>query len=450
MNDKKIYSAVELADMYYTQRLTLTEISEFCVYSYSHIFKLIKTIPAPDDYQSLPSYKTRTKNKISDELEKQIIQKYAEIQRATLVSDYFNIPVWDIKKILKHNGIALTGLCGPRKNNCTGKEESIIEDYLNYFSLETLQEKYHTSYTTLCSVLKNNDITIRGEFSYYINESYFQNINEPNKGYFFGLMMADGNIYKRTRGNHEEFSSSISLQERDGYLLEKFKLETENQRQLSLVHKGPGRQDQVLFSTYSKIFVNNLENLDFTERKSFSCCIPLDKIPKELLRFVILGIFDGDGWSTCGSYLRGSQSKKEHKLDQVFEASRGYIGICGSEATILQIKEVFDSLGIYSGILYKQCQGGKLFYLSISKIQNILKIYDYFYQNSSFFLLRKKHKFEELFRLKGLNIVPYPDHNFPLYHNARNPQNESFRGSEGFRKMLFSLNKDSNPLFQGY
>lgn len=120
-----------------------------------------------------------------------------------------------------------------------------------------------------------------------INEKYFESIDSDEKAYFIGLLYADGNLYEKRK------RILLNLQERDGYLVEKFRTCIEYSGLLQTLIKPGNRQNQNCVSFYNEKIYSDLEKIGMGPNKSVTCDIPI--IPDKYFPGFIRGFFDGDG-----------------------------------------------------------------------------------------------------------------------------------------------------------
>ena len=106
---------------------------------------------------------------------------------------------------------------------------SLIIDYLNNMSIKEIEEKYNTSRFTIANILRIHNVTQDRMYrKYNFNEHYFDNIDTEHKAYWLGFLYADG--------NNSNYTISIVLQERDKYILDKFKEDVRYNGELSICH----------------------------------------------------------------------------------------------------------------------------------------------------------------------------------------------------------------------
>ena len=154
------------------------------------------------------------KNEIGDEL----IAKYLSGKTLNELHEEYGFKSDTISKYLRNHGVEIRS---PFKFNSEEKE-AICIDYEDGMTEKKLAIKYNSNRTTIRNVLKEYGIKRRGSSEYRIyslNESYFDEINTPNKAYILGFLYADGNVSKK------KYRIQLSLQEGDVEILNRIKEE---------------------------------------------------------------------------------------------------------------------------------------------------------------------------------------------------------------------------------
>lgn len=157
---------------------------------------------------------------------------------------------------------------------------------------------YGRSQSFINGVLKKNNVKNVGRyrlnnFKLKVDESFFENIDNNDKAYWLGYLVADGNISKNLR--------KCTLVSKDIEIIEKFKKDVNSDHKIS-VNKIIDKRTGNLSINYSiqitnRIFVSNLINHGVTINKSDEMSVP--KIDDKFLSYFFAGLFDGDG---CISY----------------------------------------------------------------------------------------------------------------------------------------------------
>lgn len=341
---------------------------------------------------------TNAKNRcdISKEQEQNIIEEYKKCQDMAEVSRRLDIKRNIINRTLKQNKIKLRK--GTYLGNCKdiATEKGIINDYNSGCSLLDIAQKYNVYFAKVKKILQKAGFDTRKLIKYNLNESYFEQIDDFYKAYFLGLLYADGYIGK-FRASYEDSRVgfvTISLQERDGYLVEKLAEVIKYTGKIRHIKKEGNRQNQKQLRIANTNFANYALKQGLTPRKSFDCGFP--NLKEEFLPAFILGLFDGDGTMVYGnggprSYLRG------------------YFGIIGSIFCMGKTRE-FINKSIQNdknagSFRFKKCQNNQqLGIIRWADPKDILKIYHLLYDRAPFFLQRKKDKFLDFFKLKNIPI----------------------------------------------
>lgn len=180
-------------------------------------------------------------------------------------------------------------------------DDTITEELKN--DVRTFYQSIPMSLKQLSAISKLSIQTLKSEilvgipqysrsriFNPYLKEDYFENIDTQEKAYFLGLIIADGNVFDpKDSPRHDSMWTSITLDEADVYLLEKFREEVG----LSSVVASDGRGARYVAVRSDKM-AEDLAKYYIVPRKSYITHFPFN-VPKEMCRHVIRGIFDGDG-----------------------------------------------------------------------------------------------------------------------------------------------------------
>lgn len=211
-------------------------------------------------------------------------------------------------------------------------------------------------------------------FNPELQQDYFSEIDNQNKAYFLGLIIADGNVFKPQDGNRQS-SISITLQDEDVYILEKFKAELKTNTQIS----SDGRGSSTIAIRSDKI-AKDLERYYIYERKSFNTKLP--ELNDDMMRHLIRGIMDGDG--CIQSYQTDVRNRYKHS-----------IGFCGTELLMTQIRDyLVSNLNISCPTVYTY-KNRKLSMVTWGSIHDMYIILEYLYKDAETYLLRKKEIYED-------------------------------------------------------
>lgn len=128
-----------------------------------------------------------------------------------------------------------------------------------------------------------------------IDESYFKNIDTPNKAYWLGLFMADSNLYHYKDSDKVQFE--IKLQQSDHEILVKLANDigfSTDKIKLGTNIRNGTQCPYASLRTYNKVFCDNLQSYGIVDQKSGKEIFP-PQIPSDFKRDFVRGFWDGDG-----------------------------------------------------------------------------------------------------------------------------------------------------------
>lgn len=166
---------------------------------------------------------------------------------------------------------------------------------------------------------------------YKIDEKYFEKINREDKAYFLGLIITDGNV--DTKG--KRFRMSLSLHDKDKYILETFKKYLKTDRPL-IKHLSKTKyygkikiKASLRWALYVGVvkMINDLLKLGVYRNKTKTIDFPTNKVvPHRFMRHFIRGVFDGDGTSNKGYYkIKNSNRKSLYRTLQFTSGSKKFL-----------------------------------------------------------------------------------------------------------------------------
>lgn len=251
------------------------------------------------------------------------------------------------------------------------QEKEIIQLYNSGKSQQQIANYYNGFFasTTISNILRRNNIKTRNRGAWHkdhFNENYFENIDHQNKAYFIGLLLTDGSISLR---ENSEPAIRIELNNRDKYIIEKFKNEIESQNKIA-----DTRKNCVSFRVTSQKMVDDLAKHYVVPQKTK--ITQLSNISEELMPHLIRGIFDGDGWvSSCWG-----KNKKTP------------FGFCGSEILMTQIRDYLVKV-INLSLVKIGIYENKIPQILFSSKHDVKAFYEYIYKDAETYMTRKKDKF---------------------------------------------------------
>lgn len=217
-----------------------------------------------------------------------------------------------------------------------------------------------------------------GKIGIKFNHNFFENIDNEEKSYFLGFIMADGCIPKGRN------SLVIKIHKKDEHILESFKECIEFEGDL-WHHKQRTNMCQIRV-THVKL-KEDLEKIGVFSNKTHTLRFP--KMRNDLYRHFIRGFFDGDG----------SVRIKKDKRRNSFVNKRGDVRFVSGSLDFLNDLNIFLNKEIDTNLnkLYGKYETYK--YLGWSGFSDIENLYEYFYNDANLFLKRKKLIFEEAYNI---------------------------------------------------
>lgn len=247
-------------------------------------------------------------------------------------------------------------------------KDDVEKMYKNYKSTNKMAKKLKCSPQTIIRLMDNygikRDINL-GNKKHFFNENYFENIDTEHKAYWLGFIMADGCVYVGT-GNTKRLQ--INLKYEDVSHLNKFQNAIGSD--YSIQRKEIDTSVVAILKINSTKMCNDLSKYGVVERKSLVCKFP--KIEESLIPHFIRGYFDGDG---CISFSINERIKKEFSIV-------GGDSMMTTIGDILKIKK------------YTRKNNPNIKLIKTASKDDIIRIHDYLYKNSTIYLKRKKLNYD--------------------------------------------------------
>lgn len=218
--------------------------------------------------------------------------------------------------------------------------------------------------------MKNNKYRINkkpGNSFYKVNETFFKKINSEISAYWFGLLLADGNmLYDSKKG----YSVGLGLIDKEH--IKRFLMDIQSDSLLRKEVYGNKRNPFYSVRINNKAFCAYLFEKGMIPNKTKVLTFPTC-IPNKYMNHFIRGYWDGDG-----SYT-------------ITKNGYFYLSVVGTKsfitvlAKLLKEKCLLQSLKVekHTGELYRFRENGK----------EAQKICDYLYKNAYLFLHRKYEKY---------------------------------------------------------
>jgi hypothetical protein len=203
-----------------------------------------------------------------------------------------------------------------------------------------------------------------GKRLYTVNDNYFDDLNSEGPSYWLGVLSADGYI----RGN----SINLTVKEADIEWLTLYKEALEIE---APIQKGPKGCIRVVFT--SKRVAQNLVSYGLVQRKSLTLSF-CRQVPVPQVKHYVRGLIDGDGSLSLSSKIVriGLTGTKD-----IVTCTDNYLRQFTTARS--QLRRSSRSVGKESGV-------NKAFRVNWCGRQNVGQIVKHLYNESSYFLGRKK------------------------------------------------------------
>lgn len=234
-------------------------------------------------------------------------------------------------------------------------------------------------YYTIIKILSERGLSPKTRTKLYnpnLIEDYFRVIDTPEKAYWIGWLISDGNI-------DEDGTISISLKSSDEDILHLL------EKDLGVENKVRPVNNYMKFALGSKMMYEDLVSKTITPHKSFT--VELPQIDPNLHPHLLRGLFDGDGGI---SVYKGTHHNSKGKVRTQFHQEFSF---CGNIKVVSRIKQILDEA--IPNLTKKKIEPeSSIFRIRWGKKEDIKLLYDYLYQDcGDHFLKRKKDKLDKLF-----------------------------------------------------
>lgn len=256
-------------------------------------------------------------------------------------------------------------------------ELDIIDKYKKGENTVEIAKEYNTYNTSIRRVLLRNGIVPRNsqKVQRLCKHNPFRR-NDEYSEYFLGLLLTDGCITNKTKST---YVVNLSLSERDGYMVEKFRDWASPKAKVSKVLQPANNSYMYSINVANDSMVEWLRLRGNFYRKSYEC-----KIYIPITWSILRGIFDGDG---------GFRTHNKRGLS---------FFICGkSEVFINQISYFLKKHGLHP--IVKNQHG--LFYVSIYRQNEVMLLGKYLYKDAHIFLKRKYERWLAFYESRKANGV---------------------------------------------
>lgn len=227
-----------------------------------------------------------------------------------------------------------------------------------------------------------------GTSNHMIRHNFFKNIHTEIQAYLLGFLYADGSI------SDNRYYMSIHVTESDRYIVDLF-IKYIIPDAKPYIHEGNtfksrGKEytskSAIKLQIGSSIITKDLEELGITERKTWKE-LHIPNIPKNLIKYFILGYFDGDGCYTARVAKPDIKNReKNYKIRMAWQID------CKRDEILNDFKAFLEKeLGVTLNINF--IKRDNMYRLCTASIKVCKKLFEYFYKEANFYYRRKYDKF---------------------------------------------------------
>lgn len=267
----------------------------------------------------------------------------------------------------------------------------IVSRYKSGESTKTLAGELGISTPTLLKKMRSLGIEIEKRKGFKTNENldttFFSKIDKESKAYALGLMYSDGSVspYFSKTGGVCSYKLRIRLQESDRDILQKISYELCGDDITTIIVR-----DIKNWSNIASLQIGNIQlgkdliALGCPPNKSSIITLPsFSQVPEHLYRHFIRGFFDGDGGCTSKPPITSTFTSNKKMCDQIQSYLR--------DTHNIYFKDYRERKNGYGSIV-------------ISGRDNCYGLYHFLYNDSSFYIKRKRDKLINVIQMsKGAN-----------------------------------------------
>jgi len=243
------------------------------------------------------------------------------------------------------------------------EEEDLLNEHYAYAPADYLKSIFpNRTWAAIKSHATNRGLYRQSIDQVYCNYKIFDEWNEFT-AYVIGLMLTDGHIHVEPTREYIQ----IELQARDRELLEKIVSRMQLAKPL---YKHTDREFYKFTCANRNIIQQLISKGVPYEAKSYTVTFPKN-VPNNLIRHLIRGAIDGDGWCTYRDNLRGQK---------IF-----LLGFCGTYDMVSNVKKFFPEDCSNNSLRF---DGRYCYHLNITG-KKAFKIAEWLYKDATIYMERK-------------------------------------------------------------
>lgn len=279
------------------------------------------------------------------------------------------------------------------------KSTEILQLYKEGKSTIEIGKIFDCVSSSIWRVLKENNADINPVKFNFVNEDFFENIDNEINAYCFGFWLADGNV--STKGN----VSKMQITDLD--ILTTIKEKMKYTGDFGITPAYDNRLTSYCLKISSEKLRNDLIKHGCMPNKTFLLKFP--QIPENLIRHMVRGYLDGDGSINVYSSVK-------HRI-----YNRWTTNFVGTRDFLEPLMEIINKICVSGVYLQKKNKNNdKNTWLLDIKNHHCIPFLNWIYEDSTIKLNRKYQKYLELvehYKSKGLEIKPgEPDGDY--YYNV--------------------------------
>lgn len=192
-------------------------------------------------------------------------------------------------------------------------KKTLLDLYYQNIKLEEMKRITNFPIRKIRNFFRDNNLNLIKRYT--LNENYFENVNTPKKAYWLGYLWTDGFVGSGKYNNIvlssidenviDEFNKDISL---SGINFKKVHTD-----------RNTSYGDKTLFESRFSSFkmAENLRNFNIVANRKENTFLPIENFPLDILKCVLFGMIDGDGYlsSRNGKLISVSLYATTNNLD---------------------------------------------------------------------------------------------------------------------------------------
>lgn len=315
--------------------------------------------------------------KVTEELKEKVVELARQGFSAYWISKETGLSQSSTNRAIRAAGISISHRQHKRDDPLCNHADDIIAQYEAGAGLDSIGTLYgcHNG-GSIRALLKRNGVTIRAmrDYSYPVNEHFFDIIDTAEKAYVLGFMMADG--------CNQSHVPEVTLSITDLEILEKIRDAMEFKGPIAYrAPRGPRNKPQYRIDIGSRHMSDALTKVGCVRRKTYVAQFQTeDQVPRHLQRHLIRGWMDGDGTITCKPGKRNWNWR-----------------VVGTKAACMGMALCIEShlgfpVGAYS---LRKTKTHELWGATICARRNLKSLLEWLYADSTIHLERKYAKYQE-------------------------------------------------------